>query len=102
MKSNHAICNRALQRAAHKHLRTQAQALKRYSVYTLLLVFGLGVAMFKTIELQVAQQLSPQLTYGTGIYTNHQVGGYVTIGVAMFVAGVVFTIVCMKLKEKEE
>ncbi len=102
MKSNDVLCSEAMQRATLMRVHRQNIALRRYSVCTLMLMVGLGVFMFKTIELQIAQQLPQQLTYGTGIYINNEVGAYVTLGVVMFVAGVVFTTLCIKLKEKED
>lgn len=100
MKSNDVIVSEVILRSRSMKIEKTRRQLKQYGIYSTVFLLSLFVSMFKIIEIEMSHHLQPQLSYGTVIYANDMVSGYVSVGVFMFALGVIFTIICIKIKQK--
>lgn len=100
MKNNDALFKEVISRAKYRYEHQRISLLKKHNLVAIALILTFAFAILKIVEIELPHHIPTKLSYGTSIYTNVGIGGYVTIGVAMFVVGVTFTIICIKIKEK--
>lgn len=100
MKSNDVIVNEVIVRSKSMKIEKSKRQLKKYGIYSTTFILSLFISIFKIMEIEMSYHLQPQLSYGTVIYANDMVSGYVSVGVFMFALGAIFTIICIKIKQK--
>lgn len=102
MKNNDVLLGEVVLRAKSKYEYHRSSILKRQSLIAITLIATFAFSILKIVELELPHHLPNKLSYGTSIQTDASIGAYVTIGVVMFVVGMTFTIICIKIKEKGE
>lgn len=100
LKNNDVLLNEVISRAKSKYEYHRISILKKQSLGAIALIVTFAFAVLKIVELELPHHLPTKFCYGTSIQTDVSFGAYVTIGVVMFVVGVIFTIICIKKRDK--
>ncbi len=105
MMENKEICQKALERAdiikKEKIRKTQKVLTLSLSVVALFMVFISASFMPLFVEMIDDKVFISNLSVGT-VFANSSIIGYILIGMLSFILGSIVTVICFRMKDKNE